>query len=49
MNILTLGAHYVDIELGCSGTLINHVKMMTALWFKRPINLQSYKCDMYNV
>ncbi|MFC1579356.1 PIG-L deacetylase family protein [Thermodesulfobacteriota bacterium] len=26
MNILAVGAHYDDVELGCSGTLINHVK-----------------------
>ncbi|MDA3791289.1 MAG: PIG-L family deacetylase [Desulfobacula sp.] len=26
MNILAVGAHYDDIELGCGGTLINHVK-----------------------
>jgi LmbE family N-acetylglucosaminyl deacetylase len=26
MNILAIGAHYDDVELGCSGTLINHVK-----------------------
>ena len=26
MNILAVGAHYDDIELGCSGTLINHVQ-----------------------
>ncbi len=26
MNILAIGAHFDDIELGCSGTLINHVK-----------------------
>ena len=26
MNVLGVGAHYDDLELGCSGTLINHVK-----------------------
>lgn len=26
MNILAVGAHFDDIELGCSGTLINHVR-----------------------
>jgi len=26
MNVLGVGAHYDDIELGCSGTLINHVQ-----------------------
>ncbi len=26
MNILAVGAHYDDIELGCSGTLIKHVE-----------------------
>ena len=26
MNILAVGAHYDDVELGCSGTLINHAK-----------------------
>jgi len=26
MNILAIGAHYDDVELGCSGTLINHIK-----------------------
>lgn len=26
MNVLAIGAHFDDIELGCSGTLINHVK-----------------------
>jgi LmbE family N-acetylglucosaminyl deacetylase len=26
MNVLAVGAHYDDVELGCSGTLINHVK-----------------------
>jgi LmbE family N-acetylglucosaminyl deacetylase len=26
MNVLAVGAHYDDIELGCSGTLINHVQ-----------------------
>ena len=25
MNILAIGAHYDDVELGCSGTLVNHV------------------------
>lgn len=25
MNVLAVGAHYDDIELGCSGTLMNHV------------------------
>lgn len=25
MNILAIGAHYDDLELGCSGTLIKHV------------------------
>ena len=25
MNVLAIGAHYDDIELGCSGTLIKHV------------------------
>ena len=25
MNILSVGAHFDDIELGCSGTLINHI------------------------
>lgn len=25
MNILAVGAHYDDVELGCSGTLIKHV------------------------
>ena len=25
MNILGVGAHYDDLELGCSGTLIKHV------------------------
>ena len=24
MNVLAVGAHFDDIELGCSGTLINH-------------------------
>jgi len=28
MNVLGIGAHYDDLELGCSGTLINHVKNM---------------------
>lgn len=26
MNVLGVGAHYDDLELGCSGTLIKHVK-----------------------
>ena len=26
MNILAVGAHYDDLDLGCSGTLINHVR-----------------------
>jgi LmbE family N-acetylglucosaminyl deacetylase len=26
MNVLAVGAHYDDIELGCSGTLIKHVE-----------------------
>jgi len=26
MNILAVGAHYDDVELGCSGTLVNHVR-----------------------
>ncbi len=26
MNVLGVGAHYDDLELGCSGTLINHVQ-----------------------
>ncbi len=26
MNVLGIGAHFDDIELGCSGTLINHVR-----------------------
>lgn len=26
MNVLAVGAHYDDIELGCSGTLIKHIK-----------------------
>lgn len=26
MNVLAIGAHFDDIELGCSGTLIKHVK-----------------------
>jgi len=26
MNILAVGAHYDDLELGCSGTLIKHVQ-----------------------
>ena len=26
MNVLAVGAHYDDIELGCSGTLIKHVQ-----------------------
>lgn len=26
MNVLGVGAHYDDLELGCSGTLINHVR-----------------------
>ena len=26
MNILGVGAHFDDLELGCSGTLINHVE-----------------------
>ncbi len=26
MNILAIGAHFDDIELGCSGTLIKHVE-----------------------
>lgn len=26
MHILAVGAHYDDIELGCSGTLIKHIK-----------------------
>lgn len=26
MNILAVGAHYDDVELGCSGTLVNHVE-----------------------
>ena len=25
MNVLAVGAHYDDVELGCSGTLIKHV------------------------
>jgi LmbE family N-acetylglucosaminyl deacetylase len=25
MNVLAVGSHYDDVELGCSGTLINHV------------------------
>ena len=32
MNILAVGAHYDDIELGCSGTLINHVKNGDTVW-----------------
>lgn len=26
MNVLGVGAHYDDLELGCSGTLVKHVK-----------------------
>ena len=26
MNVLAVGAHYDDVDLGCSGTLINHVR-----------------------
>lgn len=26
MNVLAVGAHFDDIELGCSGTLIKHIK-----------------------
>ncbi len=26
MNILAVGAHFDDVELGCSGTLINHAR-----------------------
>jgi len=26
MNILAVGAHYDDLELGCSGTLMKHIK-----------------------
>ena len=26
MNVLGVGAHFDDLELGCSGTLIKHVK-----------------------
>ncbi len=26
MKVLAIGAHYDDVELGCSGTLINHVQ-----------------------
>ncbi len=26
MNVLGVGAHFDDLELGCSGTLINHVR-----------------------
>ena len=26
MKVLAIGAHYDDIELGCSGTLIKHVQ-----------------------
>ena len=26
MNVLGVGAHYDDLELGCSGTLIKHVE-----------------------
>ncbi len=26
MNVLGIGAHFDDLELGCSGTLINHVR-----------------------
>lgn len=26
MNVLAVGAHYDDVELGCSGTLIKHVR-----------------------
>lgn len=26
MNILAVGAHFDDVELGCSGSLINHVR-----------------------
>lgn len=26
MNILAIGAHYDDVELGCSGTLVKHVR-----------------------
>lgn len=26
MNVLAVGAHYDDVELGCSGTLIKHVQ-----------------------
>ena len=32
MNILAVGAHYDDIELGCSGSLINHVKNGDTVW-----------------
>ena len=32
MNILAVGAHYDDIELGCGGTLINHVKKGDTVW-----------------
>ncbi len=32
MNILAVGAHYDDIELGCGGTLINHVKKNDTVW-----------------
>ncbi len=26
MNVLAIGAHFDDLELGCGGTLIKHVK-----------------------
>ena len=26
MNVLAVGAHFDDVELGCSGTLINHAQ-----------------------
>jgi LmbE family N-acetylglucosaminyl deacetylase len=26
MNVLAIGSHFDDVELGCSGTLINHVQ-----------------------
>ena len=32
MNILAVGAHYDDIELGCGGTLINHVEKGNIVW-----------------
>ena len=32
MRILAIGAHYDDVELGCGGTLLNHIRNGDDVW-----------------